>query len=65
MENYLVTYDVFLELANGLLERIKSNGRQYNAILCPLRGGYMISYFMSKKLSIPMLYVEISSYRER
>ena len=62
MNNYSVTYDKFLELSYQLLERIKSNKEEYKAILCPLRGGFFLSYFMSVHLELPISYIEISSY---
>jgi len=62
MNNYRVTYDKFLELSYQLLDKIKSNGGDYKAILCPLRGGFFLSYFMSVHLELPISYIEISSY---
>ena len=62
MNNYSVTYDKFLELSYELLEKIKSNKSEYKAILCPLRGGFFLSYFMSVHLELPISYIEISSY---
>lgn len=62
MNNYSVTYDKFLELSYQLLEKIKSNKEDYKAILCPLRGGFFLSYFMSVHLELPISYIEISSY---
>ena len=62
MNNYSVTYDKFLELSYQLLEKIKSNKEEYKAILCPLRGGFFLSYFMSVDLELPISYIEISSY---
>jgi len=62
MNNYSVTYDKFLELSYKLLEKVKSNKENYKAILCPLRGGFFLSYFMSVHLELPISYIEISSY---
>ncbi len=62
MKNYSVTYDKFVELSYQLLEKIKSNKENYKAILCPLRGGFFLSYFMSVHLDLPISYIEISSY---
>lgn len=62
MNNYSVTYDKFVELSYQLLEKIKSNKEEYKAILCPLRGGFFLSYFMSVHLELPISYIEISSY---
>lgn len=65
MEHFEITYNLFKELSYELLERIRKNNKEYKAILCPLRGGFFFSYFMSKKLNIPMNYIEISSYEEK
>lgn len=62
MNNYRVTYDKFVELSYQLLEKIKTNREEYKAILCPLRGGFFLSYFMSVHLDLPISYIEISSY---
>jgi len=62
MNHYTVTYEKYLELSYQLLEKIKSNKDEYKAILCPLRGGFFLSYFMSVHLELPISYIEISSY---
>ena len=62
MDNYYLSYEKFVELAYKLLEEIKKDGRPYQAILCPLRGGFFLSYFMSQHLKLPIRYLEISSY---
>ncbi|HNX24372.1 MAG TPA: phosphoribosyltransferase family protein [Spirochaetota bacterium] len=62
MNNYRVTYEKFIELSYQLLDKIKSNKEEYKAILCPLRGGFFLSYFMSVHLELPISYIEISSY---
>jgi hypoxanthine phosphoribosyltransferase len=62
MNHYSVTYEKFVELSYQLLDRIKSNKDEYKAILCPLRGGFFLSYFMSVHLELPISYIEISSY---
>ena len=65
MFNYTVTYDKFVELCYKLLEKVQKNGERYRAILCPLRGGFYLSYFMSIHLKLPVHYIEISSYIEK
>jgi len=62
MNDYRVTYEKFVELSYQLLDKIKSNKEEYKAILCPLRGGFFLSYFMSVHLELPISYIEISSY---
>lgn len=62
MGNFYLSYERFVELAYQLLEQIKKNGTTYQAILCPLRGGFFLSYFMSNHLKLPIRYLEISSY---
>jgi Predicted phosphoribosyltransferases len=62
MKSILIDLDLFQELSSKLLEEIRQNGKTYRAVLCPLRGGFYLSYFMSKHLGIPMEYIRISSY---
>jgi xanthine phosphoribosyltransferase len=62
MESLVVDYNLFQELAYKLLEKVRSNGKTYRSILCPLRGGFYLSYFMSRHLNLPMEYIQISSY---
>jgi xanthine phosphoribosyltransferase len=62
MKNILVDVNLFQELSYKLLEDILQSNKVYRAVLCPLRGGFYLSYFMSKHLGIPMEYIQISSY---
>ncbi len=62
MKNYLLTPEHFVTLSHRLLEEVKKRGCAYKGILCPLRGGFFLSYFMSRHLKLPMYYLEISSY---
>lgn len=62
MMNYLVDIEKFKELSYKLLNEIKNKNTSYQAILCPLRGGFYLSYFMSNHLKLPIQYLEISSY---
>ncbi|HOT45383.1 MAG TPA: phosphoribosyltransferase [Spirochaetota bacterium] len=62
MKSLVIDYDLFRDLAYGLLEKIRGNGKNYRAILCPLRGGFYLSYFMGRHLGLPMEYIQISSY---
>jgi hypoxanthine phosphoribosyltransferase len=64
MESVIIDFDQFRELSYKLLEEIRAAGKEYDAVLCPLRGGYYLSYFMSKRLGIPLQYIEISSYEK-
>lgn len=63
MDHLNVTPELFRELAYRALEIVRSHGEVYRAILCPLRGGFYLSYFMNRHLNLPILYLEISSYR--
>ncbi len=58
----LVDYDQFKDICYSLLKRISTPGKKYRAVMCPLRGGFYLSDFMSRHLNIPMIYIEISSY---
>jgi hypoxanthine phosphoribosyltransferase len=62
MHNYTISYEKFVELSYGLLDKVKKRREEYRAILCPLRGGFFLSYFMSVHLNLPVSYIEISSY---
>ena len=62
MDHLTVTPELFRELAYKSLEIVRSRGEVYKAILCPLRGGFYLSYFMNRHLNLPLLYLEISSY---
>ena len=62
MENFRVTYELFVELCYKLLAEVEKHRDEYKAILCPLRGGFFLSYFMSQHLNLPISYIEISSY---
>ncbi len=61
--NFLIDYGRFREICYELLERLNRKGETYNGILCPLKGGFYLSNFMSRHLSLPIEYVVISSYR--
>ncbi len=65
MNNFTVDYGKYLSLSYKILEEVKNSGRKYDAILCPLRGGFFLSYFMGKHLNIPIRYMEISSYKDK
>lgn len=62
MNNLNISYDMYVELCHKLLQQVNSNRDQYKAVLCPLRGGFFLSYFMSVHLNLPISYIEISSY---
>ncbi len=62
MNNLNITYELYLELSYKLLEQVQKYRNEYKAILCPLRGGFFLSYFMSQHLELPISYIEISSY---
>ncbi len=64
MNRIQISYEIFCEVADQLFEKVRNSGRIYSAILCPLRGGFFLSYVMSRKLNLPMVYIEISSYKE-
>ncbi len=62
MSHINITHDDFVNLSKNLLEKVKEKKHDYKAILCPLRGGFFLSYFMSQRLELPISYIEISSY---
>ena len=62
MKHFEVDFKIFSELCYTVLNKVTATEKKYNAILCPLKGGFYLSYFMSKHLSLPLVYLEISSY---
>jgi hypoxanthine phosphoribosyltransferase len=64
-ENFSVTPELFRSLSYDLLDRIKMLEREYSGILCPLRGGFYLSYFFGRHLNLPLYYLEISSYNDK
>ena len=65
MDHFSVTPEIFRDLCYRALEIVRSHEQVYRAILCPLRGGFYLSYFMNRHLNLPILYIEISSYSGR
>ena len=65
MDHFQVDFELFKKLSHELLDKIKSKNSIYSAILCPLRGGFYLSDFMSRQLKLPVFYLEISSYRKK
>ena len=63
MSNYFISHDKYAELCHKLLSAAEAKGIHYDGIICPLKGGFFLSYFISRNLSLPIKYVEISSYR--
>jgi hypoxanthine phosphoribosyltransferase len=61
LDHIRIDYDEFLILRQQLVEQI-SLDVHYDGILCPLRGGFCISNFISRRLGLPMIYLDISSY---
>ncbi len=61
-EHFYVSPEMVTEYSYILLDKVRKKGNNYKAILCPLRGGFFLSYFMSNHLKLPILYIEISSY---
>lgn len=62
MSHYLIDYNKYLELCYAILNNVNKVNNKYQAILCPLRGGFFLSYFMAEHLKLPIRYLEISSY---
>jgi len=63
--HYRLDFQEFSVLCNGILKRIEAAGIQYRGILCPLRGGFYLSNFMSRRLGLPLYYIQISSRNGR
>jgi hypoxanthine phosphoribosyltransferase len=52
-------------LCNHVLHDVTRGGGVYRSVLCPLKGGFYLSHFMSRRLNLPMEYIVISSYESR
>lgn len=63
MNNLKVDCGLFEELAYSVMSKVAPEKSKYAGILCPLRGGFYLSYFMNKHLGLPIFYLEISSYK--
>ncbi len=63
MKHYTVDYNKFVTLCYKILKDVRSENKSYQAILCPLKGGFFLSYFMARHLKLPIHYMEISSYQ--
>ncbi len=64
MDHLYISTEVFSKLSHKVIEQIKQSGKKYDYILCPLRGGFFLSYVVNNHLDIPIKYLEISSYTE-
>lgn len=62
-KEYFIDCDHFSRLCHALLEKTRNWHKEYDAIICPLRGGFFLSYFMSHHLNLSIKYLEISSYK--
>lgn len=60
--NLSVSHAEFRDMALALCHRISPFREEYRAVLCPLRGGFYLSDFLSRRLGLPMEYIQISSY---
>lgn len=60
-----VSYREFRDMALALYHRIEPYRHEYSAVLCPLRGGFYLSDFLSRRLKLPIEYMQISSYSGR
>lgn len=65
MNNPFIDITEFTALCYRLLGMVRESGQVYDGILCPLKGGFYLSHFMSRHLELPVHYMEISSYRGR
>jgi hypoxanthine phosphoribosyltransferase len=55
-----ISYETFTTLCNEIHTKI--GDRRYDGIICPLRGGFYLSDFLSRKMNLPVYYLEINSY---
>lgn len=62
MDKIVIECAEFSALCNSVLDDVTRGGGAYRSVLCPLKGGFYLSHFMSRRLNLPMEYIEISSY---
>lgn len=55
-------YMDFCDMALGLYRRLVPLRDEYRGILCPLRGGFYLSDFLSRRLGLGVEYMHLSSY---
>lgn len=65
MDHIYISPEIFSKLSHNVIEQIRNSGKKYDYILCPLRGGFFLSYVVNNHLKIPIKYLEISSYSEK
>jgi hypoxanthine phosphoribosyltransferase len=65
MDHLYISPDLFSKLSHKVIDQVKESGKQYDFILCPLRGGFFLSYVVNNHLKIPIKYLEISSYNKK
>jgi len=60
MKKEFISYTDFIKLASS----IQIDPLEYDGIICPLRGGFYLSNYLSHKYSLPMFYVDLHSYAD-
>jgi len=63
MDHIFVSVEKFQELAAKIHDAVTNSETKYDEIICPLRGGFFLSYYMNKHTKLPIRYLEISSYK--
>ncbi len=58
-----LSHAAFRDMAIGLYRRLEPLKARYEAILCPLRGGFYLSDFLSRRLGLPVEYIHLTSYQ--
>lgn len=59
-----LSFGAFRDMALNLYGQVASlrQRHEYEGILCPLRGGFYLSDFLSRRLQLPVSYIHIASY---
>ena len=67
-----LTYSACRDMALVLLNQIQAGNaavgaaghadHRFEAVLCPLRGGFFLSNFLSRRLRLPVEFIHLSSY---
>lgn len=62
MDFYFVSYPEYKLLLKDCMS--KFDFKEYDSIICPLRGGFNVANPFSRKLNLPIVYYNVSMYPE-
>lgn len=65
MEEIKITIDDWLFLKRLILARLEVRAKKYDGVIIPLRGGFYLGDYISRKLDLPCYYIKVNSYNNR